>query len=59
VKYYHLAVWTLGRMKQPKPPETTLFMTSLTKKPETHNQKNFFHCRREDLQNLLRGWTAL
>jgi len=31
-------------------------MMSLTKKPET---KNFFHCRREDLLNILRVWTAL
>jgi len=33
-------------------------MTSLTKKqPKT--QKNFFHCRFEDLPSLLRVWTAL
>jgi len=31
-------------------------MTSLTKKNKT---KIVFHCRREDLLNLLRVWTAL
>jgi len=30
-----------------------------SQKFKTQNQKNFFHCRLEDLPNLLRVWTAL
>jgi len=30
-----------------------------SQKNETQNQKNFFHCRRKNLLNLSRVWTAL
>jgi len=34
-------------------------MTSLTKNPEPQTKKCFFHCKLEDIPNLLSIWTAL
>jgi len=37
----------------------TPLMTSLTKNTKPKTKKIFFHCKLEDLPNLLRAWTAL
>jgi len=34
-------------------------MTSRTKNLQPPTKENVFHCRLEDLSNLLRVWTAL
>jgi len=53
---FNLAVRPLARNMSQNGQKPTSLITSLTKSPKP---QNFFHCRLEDLPNLLRAWKDL